>query len=388
MNRGSPPAGHATDPDHDPEATRAEISGFWRRLFAFFTDMLILATVGAVLTFAFFDRLVQLGEFGRIIGFTVALLYFGVFYSRVTNGQSPGKSLLGIKVQTREGRELSPVQSLLRCSVWGVPYFANGLHVNLSPSWPEFFRQGLSLALLVVVLGGLFSIVYLFVFNRRTRQSLHDLVLDTVVVKQNSAGRSVRETIWPGHLWINGVGVVGGLLGVVLLGFSLTGFSVYGELISIQKRVNSNPRVLRSSVNKNWSYGQDRTVVSLNVNAVVSSPDNREQFMKEIARVAMSESNTVKDVDAVNVQVSYGVDLGIFSFWYRYQNQFDPHRLEEQSSVTVWASDRSLRGRDGPGTAGIRWTIRSRYPSAGPGMINARSRSDGDVDRAFRGIFI
>ena len=54
------------------------IAGFWRRFFAFFIDSLILSIAGFVLGFIFFDYFVAIGTFGRLIGFAISLLYFGI----------------------------------------------------------------------------------------------------------------------------------------------------------------------------------------------------------------------------------------------------------------------------------------------------------------------
>ncbi|MDL2425325.1 hypothetical protein M2C68_22520, partial [Pseudomonas sp. BAgro211] len=77
----------------------------------------------------------------------------------------------------KDGSLLSLPQSLLRYSVLGIPFFLNGAPfdetVLLSP-----MRYGLSL----LIFGGMFSILYLYVFNRHGRRSLHDLAVGSSVV--------------------------------------------------------------------------------------------------------------------------------------------------------------------------------------------------------------
>jgi len=50
-----------------------------------------------------------------------------------------------------------------------------------------------------VFFGFSISTVYLYVFNRRTRQSLHDLVAGSIVVKAAEPARKVSVVTWRGH---------------------------------------------------------------------------------------------------------------------------------------------------------------------------------------------
>lgn len=65
------------------------IPGFWRRIFALFIDTLILGAVGFVLGLLFENILVQIGSFGRLIGFSIALLYFGIMNSVICRRPNP-----------------------------------------------------------------------------------------------------------------------------------------------------------------------------------------------------------------------------------------------------------------------------------------------------------
>jgi hypothetical protein len=86
------------------------IAGFWRRLTAFVIDCLILSVPTLLLGLALFRWVAGLGPTGRLIGFVVALLYFGVLNSHFGGGQTLGKRLLGIRVIDRSGKLLSPIR--------------------------------------------------------------------------------------------------------------------------------------------------------------------------------------------------------------------------------------------------------------------------------------
>jgi uncharacterized RDD family membrane protein YckC len=126
---------------------------------------------------------VSFGQAGRFIGFVVALLYFGLLNSRFGGGQTLGKRLFDIRVVDRDGQTLSPVRSILRFTVIAVPYFLNGLSFDVDPASAGPLDYLLGGVLIFVIFGGLGAIIYLFVFNRRTRQSLHDLVVGSFVVR-------------------------------------------------------------------------------------------------------------------------------------------------------------------------------------------------------------
>jgi uncharacterized RDD family membrane protein YckC len=153
---------------------------------------------------ALFDWAASLGQAGRLIGFATALLYFGLLNSHFGGGQTLGKRLLGIRVVDRNGDTLSAMRSVVRFLVLGVPYFLNGLWFDLDPSSIGPAIRMLFVLLVLLVFGGGGAIVYLFAFNRRTRQSLHDLVVGSFVVRSSAVTVPVTLAIARLHLIITG----------------------------------------------------------------------------------------------------------------------------------------------------------------------------------------
>ncbi|MFC5580503.1 RDD family protein [Rhodanobacter terrae] len=183
-------ASHGEVPDR-------KIAGFWRRLGALAIDLILLGIAGLILGALFFDPLARMGAYARLIGFAIALAYFGLCNSRIGGGQTLGKRWLGVRVVDAHDQLLSLPRSLLRYAVLGIPFFANGL--PLDPTLAMSTPLGYLLAL--VVFGGMFAIVYLYIFNRRTRQSLHDLVVGSYVERFDGAARPVPfPVMWRGHL--------------------------------------------------------------------------------------------------------------------------------------------------------------------------------------------
>lgn len=139
------------------------IAGFWRRLGAFVVDLILLCIAGLILGALSFDTFARMGAYARLIGFAIALAYFGILNSRIGGGQTLGKRWLGVRVVDVHGQLLTLPRSLLRYAVLGTPFFCNGLPVdpNLAMSTP------LGYLLALVVFGGMFAIVYLYLFNRQ-----------------------------------------------------------------------------------------------------------------------------------------------------------------------------------------------------------------------------
>lgn len=107
-----------------------ETAGPWRRLFAFLVDGLVLGAVGTCMGPIAFDRLMALGEWGRLVGLAIALIYFGAMDSKLFGGQTPGKRLLNIKVVTADSAPLGIGASTLRAVIFCAPYFLNGAAFN------------------------------------------------------------------------------------------------------------------------------------------------------------------------------------------------------------------------------------------------------------------
>jgi uncharacterized RDD family membrane protein YckC len=170
------------------------MGGIWRRLFAFLLDAFLLGIVGAIVGAAFFDTLVRMGPLARVVGFCIALYYFGLFDSSVGNGQTIGKRFLRLKVVDAQGGMLSLEEAILRFIIFAVPFFANGLPLPISRTpWVVSALLG------IVVFGGGAANLYLLIFNRPMRQGLYDLSVNSYVVMTESEGPIISGPFWKPH---------------------------------------------------------------------------------------------------------------------------------------------------------------------------------------------
>jgi uncharacterized RDD family membrane protein YckC len=192
------------------------IAGFWRRMAALAVDLVILGVPMMLVGFSLFGWLEALGQAGRLIGFVIALLYFGLLNSYLGHGQTVGKRLLGIRVVDRAGDVLSPARSIARFLVIAIPYFLNGLWFDLDTQSADPLVSIVGVILAFIVFGGLGTIAYLFVFNRRTRQSLHDLAVGSFVVRGPAVPIPARLVVPRLHFIIAGCWLLIALIGPVI----------------------------------------------------------------------------------------------------------------------------------------------------------------------------
>lgn len=306
------------------------VAGFWRRLGAFLIDCLILGVVGGLVGMALFDTLARIGAPARLIGFVIALAYFGLFNSRIGNGQTLGNRWLGIRVANAQGQALSLPRALLRYTVLGLPFFANGL--PLPPATLLSPVIGALLALLVF--GGSFAIVYLYLFNRRTRQSLHDLVVGSYVVRtEPEAGEARYAPVWNGHLVVVAVAALL-CLGVPIAAKRFAQSPLLTGLLPLQQTLQTQPhamyaQVMRGVVSR-WSSGNGGSSThymsaQLRIDApMIGDAD----YANRIARVVAKGDPQLDQEDVVTVTLAYGFDIGIASWWTRRTYSFKPEDLQ------------------------------------------------------------
>lgn len=315
--------------------TQQGICGFWRRLAALVVDGLLLGTVGFLLGLLFSEQFIALGAWGRWLGFIIELAYFGLLNSRLGNGQTLGKRLLKIRVVDGESQLLSLPRAMVRAAILATPFALNGIDPGASAS-----NLYLMVPLSVLLFGGLFSILYLYLFNRRTRQSLHDLAVGSFVVNADALESDTeREPVWPWHLRL--VGLI--LIVAAAVPFhtrQLAQTPLFHNLLATQQLLQQEPGV-RSVVGvtiQKRLYGGDaghdaRPVIR----AQIVLTENRLQDAALAKRLASRIATTMPDaseVEAIQIILVQGYDIGIFSSWMTKGYSFSPAQLRGTSSAS------------------------------------------------------
>jgi uncharacterized RDD family membrane protein YckC len=288
-------------------------------------DGLLLGIIGALAGIPLFDWFASLGAGGRLIGFGVALLYFGIFNSAIGGGRTLGKRIMSIEVVDLSGRHISFLRSALRFVILGTPFFLNGA---VTSPLPAAYVAGF-----VIFFGG-GAIIYLFLFNRRTRRSLHDLLCGTIVLSKAPAGHVQAPPIWRGHLAILSGLAITMLIGVIVMS-RLAGSWKFPELLALRGKILATGQFTDAGVfiGRNWSMingtRRDTAYLALTVR-MKHRPPEFEPVARQIAALALNGYADSQRQDFIAVNVQYGYDIGIAQAWTNQQFQFSPAQWEQR----------------------------------------------------------
>ncbi len=305
------------------------ISGFWRRLSAFIIDAAVLAATGFLAGRIFFDFLAGTGPYGRLIGFVIAMLYFSLLNSSVAGGRTIGKRILKIRVVDGKGRPISPARSFIRFLIAGSPFFLNG--AMIPPGAMLNPLVSLLIGLVFFFIGG--SILYLYIFNYRTRQSLHDLVVGSYVVRTGSAQEMTAPPVWKGHFAAVGLIFAAVVVFTTVVVPGVMGTESFAELLALQTRIRDTGLVNAAAVTSGVMYTskaggavKEKTEKTyLSIHAVLKErPADYDRIINILASIVMDRYAPVMEKDSVIVNVAYGYDIGIWSSWIRQRRQLSP----------------------------------------------------------------
>lgn len=308
----------AVDDAEQPDGP-AGIAGFWQRAGAFVIDVVLLAIVGYGLGMVLGDQFEALGAWGRAVGFVIALAYFGTMESGLFQGRTFGKLALGIKVVTTAGAPLGLGRALLRAAVFHVPYFLNNAALGNGDAGP--IVPALQ-TLLVCVLGG--ATAYLCVFNRRTRQGIHDLLVGAVVVRAGTKEVPPLLPVWRGH-----VAIMAALLAVAAGGGAYL-YSTFdnGEmklLVALQRQVSGMPGVRRAGVFTGTVVNGANHASYMTINVLTRTGDVDERALADsVAALALNTDPAASEVNTLSVTITHGYDIGIASRWSSNRFTFPP----------------------------------------------------------------
>lgn len=310
--------------DQEGEPT-LRLAGFWRRLLALAVDSTILGLLGIGLGAFMFDELVRLGVYGRLFGFFIALIYFGTLNSWVGHGQTAGKWVMRVRVVGRDGTPLSVPRAMGRSMILEIPFFLNGAAIGSAAAF-----TGFDYLTSLLVIGGLAAIVYLYVFNRRTRQSLHDLAAGSYVVRADHTGAARFSRIWNVHLIVVAV-LFAASLCVPFAASRLAQTPFFADMLPAYGALSKLPHVQAASLESKFlrttsGHGSDYIVARLQLdNAMLGD----EIFAERAARMVLAKYPKAAAKDAIHVELVHGYDIGIASNWKTHTHIYN---LPERSS--------------------------------------------------------
>lgn len=325
------------------------IAGFWRRAVAFVIDLLLLALLCYVCGFVFISYLAKIGLFlNHAIGYLIALLYFGVLESGVGGGKTIGKKILKIKVVQANYAFLSLKRSLLRAALFWAPSLLNGVFLPLNiPKLVGITYLIVSIGIIFVLGGAQF---YFYIFNQKTRQAVHDLVVGSYVINDKCDRNIALPKIWVGHFIIYPA-----ILCLLTISISVAGLiewhNIAGPLASLNKdqdelqlisdKIQKLPGVNIVNVSAGISYNSkekmQHKVLAINIvknSALVES----QKDVLNIIQLVLDNYKNINSYDYIFIKEGYGFDLifASFYFWSKFTKTVKEWQNEVFKNDSPW----------------------------------------------------
>lgn len=301
------------------------MAGFWIRCGAFFIDFIILAFVGGLLGFCFSHFFISLGNYAPLVGFVIALLYFGYFDSYLGNGQTPGKRQVKIKVVNARDRHLSPFRAGLRFTFFSFPFFIDKINLLNVLTNSEIHQRANSFLAFWML-----AMIYLAFFNSKTRQNLHDLAVGSYVVSTRHPGTLSPQPMWKGHLLIMALLLILTIAGNARFGKSDSPFLDRQEL---QKVIRDNPEILSiSSKTQTESDSEDDSNDTTNLIVTVQCqrriPSQR-AITRQLVQMVLNHA-PLGNLHYITIKLSSGYSIGIYE---SYKTKTFRHTPDEWKAI-------------------------------------------------------
>jgi uncharacterized RDD family membrane protein YckC len=301
------------------------IVGLWKRILSDILDALFLMAVSSLLSLLLGDWLLDQGSRGAWFGLSICFLYTGLLQSRLGQGQSLAKKLLGIQVLALDGSYLSLPRSFLRYAV--IAFFAYSLAwEQLLASftghlWASYFLWGVTMVLFL----GCFLMVPLHPLKR----GLHDLVAGSIVVRKGTFKKNLAKLKTAGEKKVKLAYAVYGAssLSMLVLGgwFFLSqaqGSEVPGALLRIRARVAqetafSNVKVLSlytQASRPDGSLGPSAKTIEIKgqlPKAMVQNGHAMDREVDKVVALVIRERRNLPDHEFIRVSPTKGLSIGI-----------------------------------------------------------------------------
>jgi len=281
-----------------------------RRAAAFLSDLVILWVAGVLIGLLFFNTVARWGPYGRVVGLVLMTGYLGAGASVMMAGRSLGKRLCGLEVRRVGGGHLAMAPAIGRATMISVPYLANGW---TPPQTLQSTLAAFTLTLIVFGLGG--SMLYLFFFNRRTGQSVHDLAFSTVVVVAGGVTPTEASPLSARHrivLSSMAILVIGAFAGGAMLQKVLEARLAPHQ--ALWAALNADPRFFSVGVNHNTFFGGQQPTTTVAIQVWLKDPRaDRQSITRELAAITLDHYRAAEP-DSLVISLTRAYDLGVASW--------------------------------------------------------------------------
>ena len=289
--------------------TKIIISKFWTRIWAFLIDSLILGVIGYLLGLMIQDFLISIGSYGMILGLIITLTYQTICNSELANGQTLGKRFMDIQVVDVNGDLIGVGKSLLRALILSFPYFTFNLSIpGLADT--SFVSLVKTIGLLSIVIG----VVVFYIFNKQTRQSLHDLIIGTYVatLEENDEPSPIPSmTRTPFY-------VFGGLV-LLLIGLSIysANSNAVQNVSNTYTKISKIEGVLNANINERTTYINGTTTLAyetiLSVKTLPEDDLEKDKNVRQAVLIILSDVPNINNFNVITIALNRGFNIGIAS---------------------------------------------------------------------------
>lgn len=307
---------------------------FWKRIFAFWTDSLILAILANFILIFGFDFIAKIGNFGALIGFVIFMAYYGVQNSEICKGQTIGKRLFRIKVVDGNNNYLSLQKSFLRALMLTPVFVFNSLMFPIGTG-----------AVVYQAIVGFYSalVIFLFLFNWPQRRSLHDFTVKSIVVANDCENTEITHSKKP-HIIIGTVSVLFLMLCAGIFTAAPKIGLDFNQINSISKVFSEqNMKLVGYSIQRNYTFAPkdaqtiqaDAPVSSINLVVADSKIDiNNKNFanarVNDAARIFFKSKVSETNVDFVNISLIKRASIGANSKIQRFSKNGTQQQWREE----------------------------------------------------------
>lgn len=280
----------------------------FKRFLGFLIDVLVLGIVGYISGFLFEHFYIAIGGYGKIIGFLISMVYFSVFDSKLFNGQTIGKKIVKIKVVNQQNETITIGNSIFRSLFYSLTILLNGI------SFPNF--KYLPVIIIIgIILFSLFVLeAWLFIFNRSTGQTLHDLLSKTYVV--DSSNTQVIDKTNNNKVF-RLVIIIPIVISVLVVGSNLyikkTNFNDMLYLVDvIQNQLSVRNTTINKSVTKYYGTNDSAESNYILINCYKTNQnESSDELSLMIADIIINSNLVYKESESLIIVVNSGFDIGI-----------------------------------------------------------------------------
>jgi uncharacterized RDD family membrane protein YckC len=280
-----------------------------KRVLALFLDFIILGVIGFVLSLFLEDFFVSLGVYGSLFGTIIIIGYFGILNSQIGKGQSLGKRAIDAKVVDTSGNHLNLSTSLLRASILFFPL------MNI-----ELFSSGkIGTVIMVVLIMVIFATIYLILINK-SRRTLHDILLNTVVVNSDIEEIEIDQNNDRSKKKIIPFGVIASIF-IVFFSYQTFSNSGFGQLIDLKEVIENEPGVLTVNEVKSSTttyYGDDSPTTFSSIVLTVRLSEEQEAtnmnsaYFDRFYELVKQNISDADNFDGVTITLYWGYNIGIY----------------------------------------------------------------------------